>query len=179
VRGHYAFNRLNPSGHAVRHLGPLLPTRSDVLAALRAADSFAGRHETAVHCTMPIPHCMVDEAEYARVEFGECSAGTEHGEPAIDCEGRLKLCTVQQGTVGSLFESSLAELVAAEAVGRFRRSIPPFCEACPHREGCLGGCGAAAEWVFGRADEVDPFLAQHVMVDFQARVAILEREGGE
>ena len=56
--------------------------------------------------------------------------------------------------------------------------IPAFCEACPHREGCLGGCGAAAEWVFGRADELDPFLAQHVMVDFPKRVAILGSAAG-
>jgi len=45
-----------------------------------------------------------------------------------------------------------------------------FCKPCPHRDGCLGGCGAAAEWIFGQANELDPFLAQHVMADYAKRV---------
>ena len=178
VRSHFAFNRFNPSGHAAAHLPALLPTRSDVLAALAAADRFAAEHDLTVHCTMPIPHCMVDEGDYPRIGFGQCSAGGDQGEYAVDPQGRLKLCTLQRRVLGSLFEASLAELVASEPARRFRRMIPAFCEACPHREGCLGGCGAAAEWVFGRADELDPFLAQHVMVDFPKRVAILGSTAG-
>lgn len=163
VRHHFAFNRFNPSGHGGRRLRELLPTRSQVLAALAEADRFAASRGLQVHCTMPIPRCMLDEREYSHIRFGQCAAGTDRAEYAVDPQGGVKLCTVQRHTMGSLQEQGLRELILGDAPARFRALIPPFCKPCPHRTTCLGGCGAAAEWVFGRADEVDPFLAQHVM----------------
>jgi radical SAM protein with 4Fe4S-binding SPASM domain len=159
---HVAFNRFNPSGPAAARVATLLPTRSQVLAALREADAFAGLHGFHVHCTMPIPQCMADEAEFPNVEFGVCSAATEHAEYAVDPSGGLKLCTLQRRTVGNLFERGFRELVEGEAVARFRARRPGFCEGCPHGPNCRGGCGAAAEWVFGDPNALDPFLAQHV-----------------
>ena len=170
IRYHFAFNRFNPSGQAASHLRQLLPTRSEVLSALRAADRFAGAHDLTIHCTMPIPHCMLDEEVNPNVSFGQCSAGTDQAEYAVDCRGRLKLCPLQKQSIGSLLETPLSDLLAGGAAERFRAAIPAFCEPCPYREGCLGGCGAAAEWIFGQADELDPFLAQHVMVGYAKRV---------
>ena len=118
---------------------------------------------------MPIPQCMVDEQNYPRVRFGQCSAGTDRAEYAIDPRGRLKLCTLQRDTIGSVLENRLADLTADESIVRFRASMPLFCEPCPHRSGCLGGCGAAAEWTFGDPAQLDPFLAQHVAPDFAER----------
>ena len=182
IRHHIAFNRFNPSGHAAERAAELMPTRSEILTALEAAERFAADHDLTTHCTMPIPHCMVDEEAFPHVSFGECSAGTEQAEYAVTPQGRLKLCTLQQGTLGSLLESNLPELLARGGAERFRAAVPAFCEECPHRSGCLGGCGAAAEWVLGSASELDPFLAQHVGVDLADRVAILgrtrKREGG-
>ena len=115
---HYAFNRINPSGHATERLADLMPTRSEVLAALGQAEAFACAHDVTLHCTMPIPHCMVDEAQFPHIGFGQCSAGTDAAEYAVDSLGRLKLCPLQQQTIGSLWERSLADLVAnAAAVG--------------------------------------------------------------
>lgn len=162
MRCHAAFNRFNPSGPAAAHLHALLPRRSEVLAALGAANAFAGEHGFRLHCTMPIPHCMVDAAEFPHVEFGTCSAATPQAEYAIDPAGNLKLCTLQRHAIGSLLERGFAELVASEPVGRFRARVPPFCEPCPLRASCRGGCGAAAEWVTGDPNALDPFLAQHV-----------------
>ena len=174
---HAAFNRFNPSGHALAAMREMMPTRAEVLAALAQAQAFAEKHDVAIHCTMPIPFCMVDESEYPRIRFGQCSAGCDEGEYAVDPQGRLKLCTLQQRPLGSLFEHSLSELVGSEAVRSFRSRVPAFCEPCPHRAGCLGGCGAAAEWVFGRPDALDPFLAQHILLDFWNQSATIRRDG--
>ena len=170
VRSHFAFNRFNPSGCGAGHLHQLMPTRSNVLEALEQAERFAAAHEVRIHCTMPIPQCMIDEQDYPRVRFGQCSAGTGRAEYAIDPRGRLKLCTLQRRTIGSVLDNRLADLIADESIARFRASIPLFCEPCPHRAGCLGGCGAAAEWTFGDPAQLDPFLAQHVMPDFAERL---------
>ncbi|MBC8874168.1 MAG: radical SAM protein [Planctomycetes bacterium] len=170
VRSHFAFNRFNPSGYGAGHLRQLMPTRSNVLSALEQAERFAAAHEVRIHCTMPIPQCMINEQDYPQVRFGQCSAGTDRAEYAIDPRGRLKLCTLQRHTIGSVLENRLADLIADESIARFRVSIPVFCEPCPHRAGCLGGCGAAAEWTFGDPAQLDPFLAQHVMPDFAERL---------
>ncbi len=162
IRCHAAFNRFNPSGPAAARVRALLPRRSEVLAALRAADAFAREHEMKLHCTMPIPQCMVDEAEFPGIEFGTCSAATDQAEYAVDPSGNLKLCTLQRRAIGSFLERGLAELVESEAVERFRARTPAFCQPCPHRATCRGGCGAAAEWVYGDPNALDPFLAQHV-----------------
>jgi len=172
IRHHYAFNRINPSGHAAERVADLMPTRSQVLVALGQAEAFAVAHDTELHCTMPIPHCMVDEAQFPHISFGQCSAGSGSAEYAIDARGNLKLCPLQQHPIGSLWKHSFADLVKDEAVSRFRQGVPEFCRECPHAEGCLGGCGAAAEWAFGSASEVDPFLAQHVMADFPDRAGL-------
>ncbi|MBM4039414.1 MAG: radical SAM protein [Planctomycetes bacterium] len=162
MRDQVAFNRFNPSGPAAARVAELLPTRSQVLAALGEADAFTGAHGLRVHCTMPIPHCMADEAEFPNVEFGVCSAATEQAEYAVDPSGNLKLCTLQRRPVGNLFEHGFCELVEGEAAARFRARRPAFCQECPHGPSCRGGCGAAAEWVFGDPNALDPFLAQHV-----------------
>jgi len=111
---------------------------------------------------MPIPPCMADESEYPGIRVGQCSVGTDQAEYAVDPRGRLKLCTLQKEPIGSLSETGLQELIALGTAERFRAAIPAFCEPCPHRASCLGGCGAAAEWAFGRPDALDPFLAQHI-----------------
>jgi radical SAM protein with 4Fe4S-binding SPASM domain len=176
IRHHYAFNRINPSGHAAERVADLMPTRSQVLVALEQADAFAAAHDTTLHCTMPIPHCMVDEAEFAHISFGQCSAGSAAAEYAIDSRGNLKLCPLQQRVIGSLWERSFADLVADEAVACFRGAVPEFCRECPHADACLGGCGAAAEWAFGTPSEADPFLAQHIMLDFPLRAGIIKEK---
>jgi radical SAM protein with 4Fe4S-binding SPASM domain len=176
VRRHFAFNRFNPSGNAVKQVLQLLPRRSEVCEALRQADGFAADHAATVDCTMPIPRCAIEEADYPRVRFGRCAVGSPQAEYAVDPQGRLKLCPLQRQTIGSLWESSLEELVARGAAEKFRAAVPAFCRPCPHQGECLGGCGAAAEWVFGRPDELDPFLAQHVMPEFSQRVAASGQE---
>jgi radical SAM protein with 4Fe4S-binding SPASM domain len=165
-----AFNRFNPSGESRRIMLSLMPTRSQVLTALAEVEQKAARYRLRVVSTMPLPPCVFDAGDFPHLEFGNCSAGTDHAQFAIGTNGNVRLCTLQKNAIGSLLETPLNELIHHRIVQNFRSAIPGFCKECPLAPGCLGGCGAAAEWVFGTADELDPFLAQHVMEDFKERV---------
>jgi radical SAM protein with 4Fe4S-binding SPASM domain len=166
-----AFNRFNPSGDPRRIVMSLMPTRSQILEALVVANQKSGEHNLNVINTMPIPPCVIDYQEFPHIRFGQCSAGAEISQFAIGPDGNVRLCTLQKNAVGSLWESPLPEIISNDAVKEFRQAIPEFCEGCPLAPTCLAGCGAAAEWVFGTARELDPFMAQHVMPDFDERVA--------
>lgn len=167
---HVAFNRFNPSGFAMAAAQALLPTRSQVLQALGAAEEMAQSDGMELTCTMPIPPCIVDEEEFPSVAFGTCSAGTLYGEPAVDPDGMLSLCTLQRRPVGDLVQSGLGALMESSEALAFREAVPDFCRGCLHEQSCLGGCGAAAEWAFGSVAALDPFVAQHVMVDYAQRI---------
>ncbi len=166
-----AFNRLNPSGYGRAVVRALMPTRSHVLQALGAAERFAAAGRGTVTNTMPLPPCAVDPADFPHVRFGQCAAGSKWGEPALGPDGDVRLCTLQRFALGNLRTTSLATLLASPRAERFRTQRPAFCADCPQAPSCLGGCRAAAEWAFGDACELDPFLAQHVMPDFEARLA--------
>ncbi len=168
---HFVFNRFNAAGYGLRRIRELMPTRSQVLAALEQTERFAARTDTQVYSTMPIPPCMIDERAFPHIRFGQCSAGTCKAQYAVTPRGRLKLCPVHGQTIGDLRRKSIRELVAGKDVRRFRRAIPSFCRDCARGSDCLGGCGAAAQWVFGRASALDPFIAQHVEPGFRRRMA--------
>lgn len=163
-----AFNRFNPSGFS-RSALDLMPTRSQVVEALTATNAVAERHDLKVVCTMPIPPCVVDYREFPRIRFGQCSAGVPEGELAIGPDGAVKLCTLQQKAVGNVFQHSLLDLLNSPATHEFRAQVPEFCKGCLYQDTCLGGCGAAAEWVLGEVADLDPFVAQHVLPDFAER----------
>ncbi|MCP4150268.1 MAG: radical SAM protein [bacterium] len=157
-----AFNRFNPSGDQQRVAMKLMPTRTQVMEALEQANGKTGKYKLNVTNTMPIPPCVFDYNEYPHIKFGHCSAGDPRAQLAVGPDGNVKLCTLQKQTVGSVMETPLREILQGKGATGFRESIPEFCRGCPFAGICLGGCGAAAEWVYGSADQLDPFLAQHI-----------------
>ncbi len=167
---HMAFNRFNPSGHALAHAARLMPTRTQVLTALSQAEAFAVQHDLPVVCTMPIPDCMIAHTDYPHVRFGACSAGTDKAEYAITGDGRLKYCTVHPRHLGNLREERITTLIERSRREMADTRAPAFCTPCPRKQTCRGGCRAAALWAFGEPDALDPFLAQHVMVDYADRL---------
>lgn len=169
-----AFNRFNPSGDPRRIIMSLLPTRSQVLQALTVANQKSGQYKLKVYNTMPIPPCVFDYQEFPNIEFSQCSAGIPDAQLTIGPDGNVRFCTLQKQSLGSLWDTPLDTIIAGEAMKRFREQIPEFCKECPYASMCLGGCGAAAEWVFGSPAEPDPFIAQHVMPDFKERILKVE-----
>jgi radical SAM protein with 4Fe4S-binding SPASM domain len=114
---------------------------------------------------------VVEHADYPHVDFGGCPIGTSMQEFALGPKGELRSCTLHSEALGDATQSSMAELVASPKLAAYRDVTPEFCAPCPHKDDCLGGCGAAAASVLGDPRGLDPFVAQHVDEAFAARLA--------
>lgn len=171
-----ALSRYSPAGYAASHVAELLPSRTELLAALRQAEPF-GAAGMSLQVTLPVPPCVIDTAEFPHIAFSSCPIGTEAQEFALGPRGELRQCTLHADSLGDARSASFAELVTSAAVSQYRDVTPEFCAPCPMKESCIGGCGAAAIAVLGRRD-VDPFVAQHVNEAFAASLKAA-RSGGE
>ena len=166
-----ALSRFSPAGYAARHAAELLPSRSDMITCLEAAQSRAEQHGMDLQVTLPVPVCVIDHADYPKITFGGCPIGTSMQEFALGPRGELRSCTLHTDPLGDATTTSMAELVTSPKLAAYRDVSPEFCEPCPYRKNCLGGCGAAAASVLGDPRGLDPFVAQHVDDAFAARLA--------
>ena len=71
-----SFSRFSSSGYLSTHAAALLPSRTNILIALEAADTRAELPRLSVQSTMPIPPCVVEHEDYPLVRFGSCPIGT-------------------------------------------------------------------------------------------------------
>lgn len=156
-----SFSRFSPSGYSRAHAAALLPSRSDILVALEAANARAELHDLSIQSTMPIPPCVVEPEDYPRIRFGSCPIGTSTQEFALGPRGELRNCTLHEAPLGDAKSERVAALVQAPAVMHYRDVTPAFCAPCPHAPTCMGGCGAASVALTGERG-LDPFVAQHV-----------------
>jgi radical SAM protein with 4Fe4S-binding SPASM domain len=170
-----SFSRFSPAGYSARNAAELLPSRSDVLVALAAAEARAITHGMTIASTMPIPPCVVEHDDYPHVRFGACPIGTDAQELALGPRGELRNCTLHEEPLGDARTASFAELARSSAVQRYRDTTPEFCAPCIHAPTCLGGCGASAIALTG-VRGLDPFVAQHVDDAFAAKLRA-ERAG--
>lgn len=176
---HIALSRFSPAGYAARHAAELLPSRDDLLVALRHAIPFAKGERgepMRVTCTMPVPPCAVEVEELAPLQFGVCAIGTSAQEFALGPDGRLRHCTLHGSGLGGDKdvldpEVDIAAIVGGAEVKDYKRVLPDFCVGCSHASTCGGGCGAASEWVLGSRKLPDPFVWQHVDEGFGERLA--------
>lgn len=165
-----ALSRFSPAGYAATHVAELLPSRSDVLTALEQAELRGREHGMDLQVTMPVPQCVVEHADYPHVTFGGCPIGTSAQEFALGPQGEVRACTLHAESLGNARTTSMATLVDAPSNRGYRDVTPQFCAPCPHRDTCLGGCGAAAASVLGDPRGLDPFVAQHVDDAFAQRL---------
>jgi radical SAM protein with 4Fe4S-binding SPASM domain len=173
-----ALSRYSPAGYAAEQVAELLPSRSDVVRALTLAEPYARDRGMTVQVTMPVPQCVVEHSDFPSVRFSSCPIGTEMQEFALGHQGELRHCTLHTAPIGDHRTQTFAEMVTAPAVAGYRDVTPEFCEPCPHRSTCIGGCGAAAATVLGNSRGLDPFVAQHVDDDFRARLKSARRGEG-
>lgn len=157
-----ALSRFSPAGYAAQHVAELLPSRTDMIVALEAAELRARDHGMDLQVTLPVPQCVVEHADYPHITFGGCPIGTEMQEFALGPRGELRSCTLHTEPLGDVLTTSLAVLVESPKLAAYRDVTPEFCAPCPFRSSCLGGCGAAAASVLGDPRGLDPFVAQHV-----------------
>jgi len=178
-----SLSRFSPAGYAARWAGKLLPSRSDFLTAFGQALPWARDAGMKLFCTMPVPPCAVEVAEFAPIQFGTCAIGTAMQEIALGPDGRLKNCTLHTTALGGVADIldpqvDVASLIRAPELTEYKRETPEFCRGCLHEHTCAGGCGAAAEWVMGHARRfADPFVLQHVDDDLAARLEAQRSDG--
>ncbi|MBW2525805.1 MAG: radical SAM protein [Deltaproteobacteria bacterium] len=174
-----ALSRFSPAGQAIEHAARLLPSMDDVADALRRARPFTAERGMKLTSTMPIPPCMLDTAELEPIRFGSCAIGTALQELALGADGQLRHCTLHRAPLGSGGDVAdagvdLVALIRSADVLEYRQRFPRFCDGCLHAASCGGGCGAAADWMLGPADEgrrnADPFLWQHMDADLAERL---------
>lgn len=177
-----ALSRFSPAGYATSAVATLLPTRDDLMVAFRQADAFTveggAPKESAmrISCTMPVPPCAVETEEIKGVQFGTCPIGTSMQELALGPDGKLKNCTLHRTAIGGVADIldpsvDMLALLKAPEITAYRKESPEFCKGCLHEKTCMGGCGAAAEWVLGHARRFpDPVVFQHVDDEFSARL---------
>ena len=157
-----ALSRFSPAGYAATHVAELLPSRSELVDALEQAEARGRDRGMSLQVTMPVPQCVVEHADYPHIAFGGCPIGTEMQEVALGPRGELRNCTLHEEVIGDATTTGFAELLEAPAVTRYRDVTPEFCQPCPHKSSCMGGCGAAAVGTLGEPRGLDPFVAQHV-----------------
>lgn len=183
---HIALSRFSPAGYAVSHAARLLPTRASLIEAFEQAVPYARDKGMKISCTMPVPPCTMELADYAPLEFGFCPIGTGMQEVALGPDGKLRNCTLHKTAIGGVDDIldpsvDLAALLSDAVITEYKRQLPEFCEGCVYADSCGGGCGAAAQFMLGRDDEgrryPDPFVWQHIDDDFEARLDH-EREAG-
>lgn len=178
---HIALSRFSPAGYAIDHAAELLPSRGDIMEAFALAAPHGRDHGMTLNSTMPVPPCMLETDDYAPITFGHCPIGTDMQEFALGPDGKLRNCTLHGSAIGGVAdiladEVDVAQLMRSDDVVGYKKQLPAFCEGCLHQHTCGGGCGAAASWMLGLADDkrhVDPLVWQHVDEDFETR---LERE---
>jgi len=172
-----ALSRFSPAGYAAQHVAQLLPSRSQLMSALSQAAQAGREHGLSLQCTMPVPPCVLEHADYAPVSFGDCPIGTEQQEVALGPDGRLRHCTLHADGLGDVdvLDADVAELLGLPERTEYRRRRPQFCDGCVHEHRCNGGCGAAAMWTVGLDEggyrHVDPLVHQHVDDTFAVELA--------
>ncbi len=152
------FNRFNPGGRGRENIGKLLPTAGQVRQALAVADIAAVEFGLPISCSIPIQPCLVDTRAYPHLGFGYCAAGSERAYYTLDPLGNLRPCNHSDLILGNLFESSFPEIIAEERMQAFIEARPAFCNPCPKRNECQGGCKAAAQVCYGSLTAEEPFL---------------------
>jgi radical SAM protein with 4Fe4S-binding SPASM domain len=168
-----ALARFSPAGYAAEATAELLPSRDDVVTALKQAQPYA-QAGMSIFVTMPIPPCAVEVERFPEIQFGTCAVGTSMQELALGPDGKLRNCTLHKTAIGGVPDIAdpsvdLRALLSAKEIVDYKKVVPAFCEGCAHASTCAGGCGAAAEWVLGDARAFpDPFLWQHVDDGFAA-----------
>lgn len=155
------FNRINLSRSTLPLASQLVPSATQLIEALDAADEAARRYGISVAVSVPIPPCIVDISRYRHLHFGWCPRGGDEAYYTISYDGTVRPCNHSSVVLGDLRRESFAEIVTRETTRKFWQPVPLECQNCEHplRDVCRGGCMAAGHECYGSGDRMDPFIA--------------------
>ncbi|MGA1790883.1 MAG: radical SAM protein [bacterium] len=155
-------NRFNPGGEGMRHIDELLPSMENMKEALEIANQFAKEYRFSISCGIAIHPCLIDTTPFAYVGFGYCGAGTYRSYYTIDSIGNLRACNHTPSILGNFLNEPYSQLIARKKVASFMKARPEFCDPCPYRFTCQGGCKASAQVCYGDLCHIDPFLERNI-----------------
>ena len=154
------YNRINLSANNIRYIDQLLPTVSMIRNNLDELEKIGNEYGIPIASSVPIPPCLIDTRNYAKIKFSYCPRGNEESYYTVDPVGNLKMCNHSPIILGNLKTERFADLIRHPYVAKFRETVPMECIDCGNelKSVCLGGCRAASEACYGNLDLVDPIV---------------------
>lgn len=156
------FNRFNPGGEGIKHVGELLPSLDSIVKALRQLDFICEKYGIFASSNVPIPPCLLDVNEFKHVKFGYCTAGEKNAYFTIDSLGNVRACNHSPTILGDIEAQPFAEIKNHPFVRELREGFPSLCSACTKISVCKGNCKAAAEACYGGLVDPEPLLKQNL-----------------
>lgn len=152
------FNRFNPGGAGIEGSVDLLPSISELEAALAEADRAVAELGVSIGVPVPIPPCTLDQRRYRNLRFHGCEAGTRNAYWTIDPVGNVRPCNHSPTVLGNVLEEPFQRITSKAVTRAWVCTVPSSCRRCVHVKRCRGGCKAAAQVCAGSLDRDDPFV---------------------
>lgn len=134
-----ALNRFVARGRGMDQAPAFQPSLEELDSLLGLADRLAGQLGFPVVVTTPVEDCLLPHRRYPHLTFGPCVCARSKW--AIDPEGNLRCCELDDRRLGSLRERSFRELArTAEAEACRQAHRMPACGTCAALPQCGGGC---------------------------------------
>lgn len=134
-----ALNRFVARGRGRRHAQALSLSPAELDGLLSLSDRLARELDFPILVTTPVENCLLSHRHYPHLAFGPCACARSKW--AIDPEGFLRCCELDDRRLGNLREQGFRELARAAAAEAFRQACrTPACGTCPALPRCGGGC---------------------------------------
>ena len=152
------YNRFNLSASAKPYLEQLLPTADLLQESLGLLHEVVKKYGVQAVCSVPIPPCVVDIAQYPLINFGWCPRGGSNAYYTIGHTGFLRPCNHSSLVLGDLRSEGFAEIISRPKSKSFWEITPTECNECSHplKDKCRGGCTASAAEFYGSQNRRDP-----------------------
>jgi radical SAM protein with 4Fe4S-binding SPASM domain len=156
--GAIMYNRVNLSRGAKPYVAELVTPAGMLKESLTQLQDAVRKYKIPAVCSVPIPPCVVDVADFPDLQFGWCPRGGRDAYYTVDPTGLLRPCNHSSVVLGDLRTQDFAEIVTSRKTRVFWEGTPTECAQCRHplKAQCRGGCPAAADEFYGRR-LMDPF----------------------
>lgn len=155
---HVTYNRMSPTGWAIRDLDRLMPSVAQVEHNLATVERRAKGWKIKVSTAMPIPPCLIRLERYPSVRFGFCSVGSRSPNITIDALGNVRSCNLSAHISGNICEQPWSDIYRDPYLHTFKQQVPDVCKGCHYEQSCQGGCKESGYATYGDLKHPEPFL---------------------